>query len=342
MGLNKRYGIRSFVFFDPLFTTSSIDEQKRLEELCKMICDSGLDIRYMIEIRADIIKKLPEELLGWMMRSGCIEFNLGLEKGSDRMLQKMTKGMTVADHRDAVVKLRRIAGSLGRRVIVNGTFVLGGPEETKNDVRETLVHCFGLHLDQATLYPLEICPGTQISTDALIEGILRPGLESYLNPKEYPLFVTGNLSKPYLLHIKRKSEQVLDEMERLKKTMQEIERQFLPEDKRDRFSSFEIEKTKRLHTLIEGCIFEALDYLMKHPEEGLSENGQQEPKVEFAIQMVDQEIDVVENKLALKYPNYDYHYGDYYPGTLMSNWKHFMKVFEELFSKDNFLIGGKV
>lgn len=332
VSLNRLYGIRLFVFFDPLFTSHSSSEQERVEKLCKKICDSGLDIKCMIDIRPDVILSLPENLLVLMMKSGCVEFNLGLEKGSDRMLLKITKGMTVADHRNAVAKLRRIAGSLGRRVIVNGTFILGGPEETRNDVRKTLIHCFGLHLDQATLYPLEICPGTQISTSALREGILRPGLESYLNPKEYPLFTAGNLSRHYLLYIKRKSEQVLDQKEELKKAMHEIERQFLPVDKQDRFSSFEIKKTKQLHTLIEGCVSKALDYLRKHPEKGLSENGQQELKVEYAKQMVDQEIGLVENELALKYPNYDYHYGDYYPGTLMRNWNHFMKLFEELFS----------
>lgn len=337
VNLNRLYGIRLFVFFDPLFTTYSSNEQERVEKLCKMICDSGIEIKYMIDIRADVILSLPESLLGLMIKSGCVEFNLGLEKGSNRMLQKMAKGMTVADHRNAVAKLRRIAESLGRRVIVNGTFVLGGPEETKSDVRETLIHCFGLHLDQATLYPLEICPGTQISADALREHILRPGLESYLNPKEYPLFVTENLSRSYLLDLKRKSEQALDEMEELKKTMQELERQFLPEDKRDEFSSFEIKETKQLHILIEIFISEALGYLTKNPNEGLLEKGQ--PELDMHIRKVDEKIHFLENKLVQEYPNYDYHYGDYYPGSLMSNWKYFLKLFAELFSRDNFSMG---
>lgn len=334
--LNMRYGIRLFVFFDPLFTTSSLDDRKRVEELCKMICDSGIDIRYMIDIRTDVILDLPDELLGLMIQAGCIEFNLGLEKGSDRMLKKMTKNLTTSSHYEAVAKLRRIAESLGRKVIVNGTFVLGGPEEAKHDVRETLIHCFSLHLDQATLYPLEICPGTQISEEAIKRGVLKNDLAPYLNVKEYPLYATANLPWSYLLDIKKISEKVLDEMEELKKAMQELERQFLPEDVRDKFSCFEIEKTTRLHGIIRLCIDEALDYLRKHPDEGLLENGKLAPEVDFAVQSVDKEITLLEEKLAREYPDYDYHYGNYYPGTLMSNWKHLVKLFIELFSKDNF------
>jgi len=30
------------------------------------------------------------------------------------------------------------------------------------------------------------------------------------------------------------------------------------------------------------------------------------------------------------------HYEDYNPGTLLMAWQHFLKRFEELFSKDNF------
>jgi len=116
--------------------------------------------------------------------------------------------------------------------------------------------------------------------------------------------------------------------------MHELERQFLPEEKRDRFSSFKIKETTQLHMLIERFISETLDYLSKHPNEGLFENEQ--PEVDISVRKFDKEIHFLESKLAQKYPNYDYHYGDYYPGTLMSKWKHFLKLFKGLFSRDNF------
>lgn len=334
--VNSRYGIRLFVFFDALFVDSSIEDQKRVEELCRMLCDSDMDIRYMVEIRADIVRRLPDKLLKLMMQSGCVEFNFGLEKGSDRMLQKMTKRISTADHQVAVAKLRRIANELKTRVIVNGTFILGGPEETRADIRETLIHCFGLHLDQATLYPMEVYPGTEVCAKALKEGIIKPGLNSYLNPAEYPLYASENLPRSYLVAIKNKSEYVLDCMEEIKKTMQGVERQFLPESIRDEITNYETRITKDLQVKIEESLDAALDFLINHPGEGLRENGTLKAQIDLAFQKVQKEIDRIEEDLVKKYPDYDYHCGDYDPGTLMRDWKHFIDRFESLFSKKNF------
>lgn len=334
--LNSRYGIRLLVFFDALFVESSIEDQKRVEELCRMICASGIDVRYMVEIRADVVCRLPDELLKLVMQSGCVEFNFGLEKGSDRMLQKITKRISTAEHHAAVAKLRRIADELKTRVIINGTFILGGPEETKRDIRETLIHCFSLHLDQATLYPMEVHPGTAIYASALEEGIIKPGLASYLNPAEYPLYATRELPRSYLAAIKSKSEDVLDHMENIKKTMQGIERQFLPESIRDEITNYETKVTKNLLAKIEEGIDAALDYLRNHPGEGLREKGKLPAQIDFAFKKVQREIDKIEEDLAQKYPDYNYHYGDYYPGTLSAYWKSFRDRFESLFSKEIF------
>jgi len=336
LNINKKYGIRQFVFFDPLFTTSNKSEQERVEELCKMICNSGLDIRYIIDIRADVILNLSDELLALLMRSGCAEFNLGLEKGSDRMLQIIVKDMTIKDHHDAVTKLRRVAKSVNRNIIVNGTFLLGGPKETKSDVRETLIHCLSLNLDKFTLYPLEICPGTQIYTEALKEGILKSNLEPFLNVERYPLYVTNNIPRSFLFNIKQLSEQLLDEQDEIKIAMQELERQFLPEDERESYN-LDVKRTENLHNLIEECIRGMCDYLMKHPDEGLLGNGLMVPTIDAYIKKVNKEIDLVEKQLIQKYPNYDPYYWDYHPGTLSMTWKRFLKKFEELFSMERFL-----
>lgn len=333
--LNKRYGIRQFVFFDPLFTTSSPEEKKRVEELCSMICSSGLDIRYIIDIRADIILNLPEELLARMMQSGCAEFNLGLEKGSDRMLQKMMKGITVRNHHDAIARLRRVAKSVEKEIIVNGTFILGGPGETKRDLRETIIHCLSLDLDEVTFYPLAIHPGTQIYREAVEEGILRTGLAPFLKLEEYPLHATKNLSRSFLINIETLSRKLLDEREELKRAMQEIERQFLPESERDR-CSFDIKRTKKLHSLIAACIDAACDYLLHHPNEGLSKNGLRASPIELHVQNVNREIDLVEKQLTQEYPNYDPFYGNYHPGTLSAKWKRFLELFDELFQRTIF------
>jgi len=331
--LNNRYGIRLFAFFDSLFTTSSPSEQKRIEALCKMILCCGLDIRYLIEIRADVILQLPERLLSLMIRSGCVEFNLGLEKGSDRMLQKMTKGMSIQDHFEAVEKLRRVAKRAKREVFVNGSFILGGPGETKEDVRDTIIHSLALDLDEVTLYSMLIYPGTEVYAEARRKGILKPGLVSYMDAKEFPLYSTDALPKSYLLEIGDSCERVFDSLREVKKTMQEIEGQFLPEEERYPLS-FPIRRTRNLDKKIKGCIHEALNYLKNHPNEGLSKNGVIAAPIVVQVQKVEKAVALLERQLKQKYPNYDsdYTFGDYYPGFLLSHWKTFLQKFDELFS----------
>jgi hypothetical protein len=297
---------------------------------------SDIDVRYMIEIRADVICKLPDSLLRLLIKSGCVEFNLGLEKGSDRMLERMNKRITTDNQRNAVEKIRIIADELLTRVVINGTFILGGPEETKQDIRDTLVHCFSLHLDQATLYPMEVYPGTEVGVKAIKEKIVKPGLVSYLNAAEYPLYETKELSRSYLVEIKRKSEQALDMMEGFKKAMQGIERQFLPENVREEIVNFETRETMLLQTEIRECLDIVLGYLKKNLDDGVGEKDPYPTIVKSAFQSVEREIEEIEKKLADKYPDYDYHCGDYYPGTLLNDWNSFRQSFERLFSSSNF------
>jgi radical SAM superfamily enzyme YgiQ (UPF0313 family) len=335
--LNNRYGIRSFVFFDTLFTTAGVGEQRRVEDLCKMILCCGLDIRYVVEMRADVILQLPERLLVLMMRSGCAEFNLGLEKGSDRMLQKMTKDITVNDHFAAIEKLRRVAQRVKKEIKVNGTFILGGPGETKGDVWDAVIQSLALNLDEVTMYPLEIYPGTQVYAEALKEGILKPGLAPYLDAREYPLYATKNLPRSYLFKIKGSYDEMFESFRQLRGTMQEIEGQFLPEDERC-LSIFLVKRTRNLDRKIREFIQAALEHLRKHPDGGLSKNGAMMDPVTVHVLKVERAIDLLEHRLKQKYPNYDDDYvcGDYQLGWLLSEWKSFLNQFEKLFSIRNF------
>jgi radical SAM superfamily enzyme YgiQ (UPF0313 family) len=310
--LNEMFGIRQFVFFDPLFTTSAEAEQRRILELCNMICRSGLNIRYAIEIRADIILNLPEELLSLMIRSGCVEFNLGLEKGSDRLLEMTSKGMTTKTHRDAVAKLRKVANKVGREVLVNGTFILGGPSENQNDIRETLIHCISLNLDEVAFYPLEIHPGTPSYKMALDKGLLQPSLAPYLNVESYPLYATDVLSASYLCNVRNLGKALFDQFDKLKGKIQEMERQFFSETKRDELSKFNIKRTKKLQQYFESCIGKALDY-------------------ENECAVVEKEIVSVEKKLLRKYKDYDPNYDDYHIGDLQEAWDEYLARIEQLF-----------
>jgi hypothetical protein len=287
----------------------------------------------MVDLRADIVLKLPERLLALMMRSGCAEFNLGLEKGSDKMLQKMMKDMTVKDHFAATEKLRRIAGKVNKDIRINGTFILGGPSETKQDVRDTLIHSLALNLDEVTIYPLEIHPGTQIYKEALKAKILKPGLAPYLDATEYPWYATKDLPRSYLLKINESYETMFARLRRFRAAMQWIEEQFLPENERT-LISYPSRKTRNLDGSVKEFFCFTLDYLRKHPDKALSKKGTLVAPMVVYESQVERAIHLLERRLRQKYPNYDdeYSYGDYQFGWLLSEWKSLLNAFEELFS----------
>jgi len=68
--LSGCYGVRLFVFFDALFVDGSPADQKRIEDLCRMIIMPNIDIRFMVELRADAICKLSDKLLRMMITAG--------------------------------------------------------------------------------------------------------------------------------------------------------------------------------------------------------------------------------------------------------------------------------
>jgi radical SAM superfamily enzyme YgiQ (UPF0313 family) len=333
--MNERYGMQTFAFFDSLFTTASLDEQKRISELCNLISASHLNIKYLIEIRADIVCDLPEDLIALMIRSGCTQVNLGLEKGSDESLQKMMKGSSIKLHYEAVDKLRRVATEEKKEILINGTFILGGPGESRKDILDTLIHCWSLNLDEHTFYIMDIYPGTKIYHEALKEGILESGLIPYLEHDKFPQYVTNDLPLTYLSTIKRLNEQAVIYLRDFKQAMFEIENQFLPESERA-IGFIEHNETRALNASFQRSIEKMMEYLKMHKKEGLQYNGECVQPLKRYIQEVEEEISLVEKRLCRRYPNYNPEYGDYHLGALKTTWHHFLASFRNIFDINNF------
>ncbi len=320
------------MFFDPLFTTSEANEQRRIEDLCNMILCCRLDIRYIVEMRADVILQLPERLLTLMLRSGCAQFNLGLEKGSDKTLQTIMKDITVEDHFLAVERLRRLAKKARRKLLINGTFILGGPGETQADIRDTIIHSAELDLDEVTVYHLEIYPGTQTYQQAIHDGTIEPGLDPFLNESEYPLYATENLPRPFLTKVTQLHASLIHRMDELKGVAQEIEGQFLAETERG-ISLYPTVRTKRIFRTISVFKKTSLDFLRAHPMGTLQESWTKEEPIKANIEKVNKTIDQLEKELTRRYPDYEksHSFDDYQPGSLMTSWRTFLKTYQELF-----------
>lgn len=327
--MNDRYGTRTFVFFESLFTTASQNEQQRVRDFCRMLLDSRMDIEYIIDIRADIITELPDDLLAMMIRSGCIEFNIGLEKGSDQALNRVRKGTRIEQHYKAVEKLREAAGNAGREVFLNGTFILGGPGEARADIIDTVHHSWRLHLDEATFYVMQIYPGTQVYRDALREGIISPGLAPYLNVEEFPLYKTLELPLQYLSHLERANDNSRRAFSEFKKAVRELEYELTPEEKRY-LSNIVLDETAKLYETFLGLIDAVLIYLARFPEEALLVGGEINETIRADVFKIEEEIRITEQKLFRRNPDYDQNIGNYQLGTLSFSLKQFIKLYNNM------------
>jgi radical SAM superfamily enzyme YgiQ (UPF0313 family) len=117
-------------------------EHDRVVALCESILRRGLDLTWLADARVDDIEP---SLLPLLRRAGCSTLCLGVESGSQRILDAMRKGITVDQIRTATTAIRR-AG-----IWTVAYVIFGSPGETQlerlatwqllDEVRPELVQC---------------------------------------------------------------------------------------------------------------------------------------------------------------------------------------------------------
>jgi anaerobic magnesium-protoporphyrin IX monomethyl ester cyclase len=145
----EEYNIRNIEFLDDTFTLN----QERAEKICDGIIKQGWDISWGASSRVDTLsKKLAEK----MKKAGCWIMFLGIESGSQKILDAIGKGITLEQVKKAV-KILKDAG-----IQVLGSFIIGFPQDTKETIKETIKFAKSLNLDYAQFSILTPYPGTPI------------------------------------------------------------------------------------------------------------------------------------------------------------------------------------
>ncbi len=100
-----------------------------------------------------VLEAVRDYTIGWVF--------FGLESGSERMLKAMRKGVTVEENRRAVEMARELG------VKVGGSFIVGYPEESREDFQETMSFAEETMLDDVFVSIAEPIPGTPLSRQIL-------------------------------------------------------------------------------------------------------------------------------------------------------------------------------
>jgi len=158
----EEFGAQELVIFDETFGVRRRDAL----EVCAAMVERGLDVRWNARTRVDL---LDRELLGAMRTAGCHMLHLGLESGTQRILDAMGKKTSV----EQIEQVVHTAKSLGFRL--HGYFMLGYPGERIDEMRRTMAFSRRLPLDWAS-YTITIPnPRTPLQERAERGGLIESG-----------------------------------------------------------------------------------------------------------------------------------------------------------------------
>ena len=167
--LVKTYNVEFISFFDDLFAA----KRDRVEDIVKLLDARGLlgKLRFSMNCRANIVNR---ELCVLLARMGVVSVGLGLESGDDDTLAFL-KGpnVTVVDNRRAVEELKR-AG-----IAANASFVIGSPQETREQMMHTYEFIRSSKLDLFDIYILTPFPGTPVWDMAKARGLVSDGMADW-------------------------------------------------------------------------------------------------------------------------------------------------------------------
>jgi radical SAM superfamily enzyme YgiQ (UPF0313 family) len=165
--INENYGLDYIEFIDDIFTM----DHRRVRAVASELISRGLDVRWAASSRVNTINR---ELIGTMKKSGLVTLYFGVESGSQRMLDMMNKRITIDQVKAAFGTAREC------NVDTIGSFILGYPGETLDEMRQTIRLSIELDPDLAQYTILTPYPGTPIYEELKAAGRLKQvGWESY-------------------------------------------------------------------------------------------------------------------------------------------------------------------
>jgi len=147
--LVKDYGFECVSFSDDTF---AVDKQRAIE-IAREIKRRNLNVLTRYQLRANTC---DEDLIIELKQAGCIQVDIGVESGSDRVLKILEKGITSEQIRKAFSVLKK------HGVKSSATFIIGIPGETMEDIEMSRKLAEGINSDYTQFFILTPYPGTPL------------------------------------------------------------------------------------------------------------------------------------------------------------------------------------
>jgi anaerobic magnesium-protoporphyrin IX monomethyl ester cyclase len=186
----KKFGVDVILLTDDYPTL----ERERWETFLDMLIERETDVYFLMETRVeDIIR--DKDILWKYRKAGIIHIYVGIESTDDEVLEKMKKGITVDQAKEALKLLDEAD------IITETSMILGMPDETPESIEKTIEYAIFYNPDFCHF--LAICPWPY----ADLYEELEPHIESY-DYRKYNLI--DPVVKPKNMTLKEIDEAIVD------------------------------------------------------------------------------------------------------------------------------------
>lgn len=174
--LQRRYGMTELAFQDETFFT----HPKRVEALSREFLERDLSIEWTATLRADQACRMGDALFGEAVRAGLSRVMVGVEAGSQAMLDRLKKDLRIDQVLDtADMCVRHQVGAIFN-------FIIGFPGEDEASIEATLALAKRLRRMsprfETPIFYYRPYPGNPIADDAGASGYTFPrGLDEWAN-----------------------------------------------------------------------------------------------------------------------------------------------------------------
>jgi len=156
-------GYKQFIFVDDNFTGNP----RNVVRLCREMRREKLDVEWLCEGRVDTGSY---EMFWEAAHAGCKILYFGIESANQRILDYYNKRITPEQSMTAVKTARRV----GVDGIV-GSFIVGAPDETREEIRNTIEFAKRIPIDLPQFNVLGVYPGTDNWDECEARGLLNGG-----------------------------------------------------------------------------------------------------------------------------------------------------------------------
>lgn len=186
-----KYNIRNFVFWSDIF---NFDRNWTID-FCNKLIESKLKITWSSNTRADT---MDEEMASLMYKSGCRLVSIGVESGSQRVLDNIGKRITLDNIRNTVKILKK------NKIKIYNYFVIGLPWETEETVEETIKFAIELDSNFVSFYTATPLPGTKYFAYAMMNKLVEGSLD-FRNAYYQPVVKSHYLSRDRIFELHKQA-----------------------------------------------------------------------------------------------------------------------------------------